>query len=106
MSLHIAAWRSIVQISGNNVPVVAGAPAFQQQVAIGSTSLQSNPITDSPADVLGYMVRLVADENCHIAIGANPTATAAATNGCKLMAGVVEWYGVPAGQRVAVIEGA
>jgi hypothetical protein len=48
-------------------------------------------------------VRLYADEACHVAIGATPTASTAL--GFKLAAGDKEWIGVPVGQRLAVIAG-
>lgn len=105
MSLYIAAWRTLATVNGATAPVAHGHPVFEDVVAVSGTSAQSDPLTEVPSAPGGYFVRLVADEPCHIAIGANPTATTA--NALKLgQAGAVEWVGVAAGDRIAVIAGA
>lgn len=104
MSLYIAAWRNLAIVNGQTAPIVHGHPVFEGVVVVGAGSLQSQPVTDASAKPGGYYVRLRADEACHIAIGTNPTATT--SNALKLGAGAVEWVGVPAGHRVAVIAGA
>lgn len=103
MSLYIAGWRKLATINGDKSPIVSGHPDFEDVVAVGGGSLQSDPVTSAPESPTGYYVRLRADEACHVAIGSNPTATTA--NTFKLGAGEVEWVGVPNGQRVAVIAG-
>lgn len=105
MSLYIAAWRSLATVNGATAPVPHGPPVFEDVVAVSGASAQSDPLTDAAAAPGGYFVRLVADEPCHIAIGANPTATTASA--LKLgMAGAPEWVRVPVGYRIAVILGA
>lgn len=104
MSLYIAAWRSLATVNGETAPIVNGHPVFEDVVAVGGGSLQSDPVTTDPASPAGYYVRLRADEACHVAIGVNPTATTA--NALKLGPAGVEWVGVPNGHRIAVIAGA
>lgn len=103
MSLYVAAWKSLATVNGYLAPIVNDHPVFEGVVAVGAGSLQSQPVTSAPASTGGYYVRLRADEACHIAIGANPTATT--SNALKLGAGSVEWVGVPNGHRIAVIAG-
>jgi hypothetical protein len=50
-----------------------------------------------------FEVRVVSTTNCHINIGANPTAAATDNNGIYLPANVVEFYHVSPGQKIAVI---
>lgn len=47
-------------------------------------------------------VRVVSDKDVRIAFGANPTATATSL---ALKAGIPEYFGVSAGQKLAAIEG-
>lgn len=49
------------------------------------------------------VVRVVATTNCHIRFGANPTAT---TSNVYLPAGVVEYFRVTPGDKVAAIKNA
>lgn len=52
-----------------------------------------------------YEIRVVCFTNpCHINIGQNPTAAATDDNGFYLPAGVVEYFHVNPGQRLAVIQ--
>lgn len=103
MSLYIAAWRNLATVNGQTAPIVHGHPVFEGVVTVGAGSTQSQAVTDASAKPGGYYVRLRADEACHIAIGANPTATTG--NTLKLGAGSVEWVGVPNGHKIAVIAG-
>lgn len=67
-----------------------------QAVAIGASSVQSTAV-----GAMTRLVRVLADANCFIAAGANPTAVAQT----PLAAGVPEYFQVPAGQsyKIAVI---
>jgi hypothetical protein len=72
-------------------PVIA-----EQTVAIGGTSTQcTNAFSD-----LTTMIRVHADVICSILIGTNPTATAAKM---RLAADQTEYFGVRAGDKIAVI---
>lgn len=51
-----------------------------------------------------FEIRVVSTTNCHIKIGDDPTAAATDNNGLYLPAGVVEYYHVTPGQKVAVIQ--
>lgn len=68
-------------------------------VAVSGTSAQSAAISANC-----WEVRLVCTTNCHINFGANPTAAATDSNGIYLPAGVVEYFHVNPGQKVAVIQ--
>lgn len=49
-------------------------------------------------------IRVVATQNCHINIGdGTPTAAATDNNGMYLPAGVVEYFHVSPGQKIAVV---
>jgi hypothetical protein len=50
-----------------------------------------------------FEVRIVSTTNCHVNIGQNPTAAATDNNAFYLPAGVVEYFHVSPGQRLAVI---
>lgn len=70
-------------------------PTAEQTVAIGAGSLQSNAFQANTA-----FVRLHADAICSVAIGANPTATAAKS---RMAANTERIIGVVPGWKVAVI---
>lgn len=67
-------------------------------VSVTSTSAQSAAFGNNTHDI-----RLVSTTDCHINIGNNPTAAATDNNGYLLPAGVVEYFHVTPGQKVAVI---
>lgn len=67
-------------------------------VSVSATSAQSIAIWANIHDI-----RVVSTTNCHINIGAAPTAAATDDNGYYLPAGVVEYFHVTPGQQVAVI---
>ncbi len=82
----------------------AGTPTFQainpgtsQKKAFTATTGQSSAVAAGTS-----LVRLCATQNCHIAIGANPTAVADGT-GLYLPSGVVEYVGITGGHKIAVI---
>jgi FtsP/CotA-like multicopper oxidase with cupredoxin domain len=68
-------------------------------VTVSGTSAQT---AACPANT--YEVRVVSTTNCHIKIGDDPTAAATDNNGIYLPSGVVEYFHVTPGQRVAVIQ--
>lgn len=67
-------------------------------VSVTATSAQS---VACPANT--YEVRIVSTTNAHIKIGDDPTAAATDNNGLYLPAGLVEYYHITPGQKVAVI---
>lgn len=99
MSLYIAAFRALASNAEKTAPIPVGHPSFEAVVAVSATSAQSAAIPGTEAYVM--FARLRADETCHIAIGTNPTATT--SNAFKMEAGSVEWIGLKAGDKVAVI---
>lgn len=72
-------------------------PVTTQKVTTSGTSAAtSNAIGNGI-----YVVRLVCTEECYIAIGASPTATA---NDFLLPADTVEYFGIRGGQKVAALQ--
>lgn len=67
-------------------------------VAVGAASAQSDPV---PSRI--YEVRVVSTANAWLNIGDDPTATAG-DGSIFLPAGVVEYFHVSPGQRVAAIQ--
>lgn len=81
---------------GMAAPFAAHPPvAVQTPITITSTSAQSTAF----AATTRY-VRLRSDAACHFAVAANPTAT---TDHTPLDANAAEYFGVPEGQKIAVI---
>lgn len=70
-------------------------PVAEQIVAIGAASAASAALGPTTR-----FVRLIADAACSIAVGTNPTATAAKM---RLSANVPEVFGVRAGDKIAAI---
>ena len=62
-----------------------------------STSTQSAAFGGSTK-----LIRVVADADCRIKVGPNPTAVA---TGLLLKANVIEYFGVAAGEKLAVYDG-
>lgn len=68
-------------------------------ITVNGTSAQSAALGANTREI-----RVVSTTNCHINIGADPTAAATDNNGIYLPAGVVEYFHVTPGQKVAVIQ--
>lgn len=68
-------------------------------ITVNGTSAQSGAFGAYTHDV-----RVVSTTNCHIAFGSDPTAAATDDNGIYLPAGVVEYFHVTPGQKLAVIQ--
>lgn len=89
----------VTQISDPNGKIVPAAeePALlTDTVAIGASSTQGDVF-----NVKTKFVRVHTDVACHVAFGDNPTAS---TSSMRLAANQTEYFGVQAGQRLAVIE--
>lgn len=76
------------------MPVGALPPVAEQKVTF-TTSTQS-----AAFNAATRYVRVISDAACHIAAGANPTAT---TSNMRLIADAPEYFGVVAGQKLAAI---
>lgn len=97
-NLHITEFDRLA-VSANNGPVVQIAsmpPLAEQTVAIGGSSAASSAFNASTR-----FVCLTPKADCHIQIGATPTAT---TSLLPLTAGQVYYFGVTPGHKVAVIQ--
>lgn len=98
-TLYISEYSATSKESGNNPIQVAQEPALTDQAVTFTTATQSNKFADATK-----LVRVIADANCHIAFGTNPTATA----GNKLLiANTVEYFGVDmlSGYKLSVYDG-
>jgi len=97
-NLHITEFDRLA-VSANNGPVVQIAsmpPLAEQTVAIGGSSAASSAFNASTR-----FVCLTPKADCHIQIGAAPTAT---TSLLPLTAGQAYYFGVTPGHKVAVIQ--
>ncbi len=94
MTLQVSAW------NGASV-TLAGQPFSEEVIDVGSGSLQGSVLNCS-----GNMcsVRFLADEDCWVNWGLNPTAAGDGASGRKIVADVAEVFGVQNGHRIAVIE--
>lgn len=75
--------------------------AVSDYVTVGAASAQSAVFGSQTNEI-----RVVSTTDCHINIGASPTAAATDNNGFFLPANVVEYFHVNPGQRLAVIQDA
>lgn len=66
----------------------------------GSVNFSGGATASAAFNAQTRFVRLVCDVQCSVAFGANPTAT---TSNMVLPAGLPEYFGVIAGQKVSVI---
>jgi hypothetical protein len=71
-------------------------PGISQAVAIGAISAQSTAIGQTTG-----LVRLCASSDCFVAFGSNPTAS---SSSLFLPAGMVEYFGINPGDKIAVIQ--
>jgi len=87
-------------VAGRGQMIMAGQEPslLNQQVGIGGTSVQSAAFTD-----VTKFVRIHAEAPCRIAVGSNPTASAASM---RMVAGGTEYLGVVPGLKIAVIASA
>lgn len=81
---------------GGNIQAPEMPPVTEQTRAIGASSAQSSAFSLDTK-----FIRVHADSICSIAIGANPTATAAKL---RMVAGQTEYFAVQGGHKLATIE--
>ena len=79
-------------------PIPALTPGDSQRVAVGVSSTQSTALS-----LETIIVRVVADVDCYLAFGANPTAT---NTDLFLASGDTEYFGVTPGSKIAVLRSA
>ena len=97
--LDITEYRELAQAGRGHLVMAGQEPAsVNQQVNIGASSAQSAALSDSTR-----FIRIHADAACRIAIGSNPTASAASM---RIGAGGTEYLGVMPGLKIAVIASA
>lgn len=74
-------------------------------MAVSNTSTQSDAVenVNAPGVRTPVTVRLVADGDCWVAVGEDPTAAAETAGSFFLPAGVVEYIDVPAGGKIAAV---
>lgn len=94
--LHVSEYGGLVQTSGGVSPLVAEPPTAEQVVSY-TTSTQSSAFNANTK-----VIRLVADADAYIKVGADPTADA---NDKFLPSGVVEYFYVQPGDKIAAYDG-
>lgn len=87
---------SVLRSDSNGQQALVIVPGTNQTVAFTGTSAQSAAFAASTS-----IIRVVASEACFLVFGADPTAT---TGGMFLPSGVVEYFAVTPGQKVAAIQ--
>ena len=93
-----------ISVFENAQEVLFGSPVQEEVVAIGAGSVQSNAISGSTtAPVPMLRVRLFADADCFVTWGDDPTALTTGVGGRAIGAENPEIFGIPAGQKIAVI---
>lgn len=100
--LYVAEFHSIAPVNNPgasafaSTPIAFMPPSMEQTVPISSSSATSNPFAATTR-----FIRVSTDTTCSIAIGTNnPAAT---TSNARLAANQTEYFGVLAGQQIAVI---
>lgn len=93
-TLNITEFSALTAVGSSFAPVAKNGKT-PQDIVFTTTSVQSSALT-------GALIRVVSDIDCRIAIGASPTAT---TTGIRLIADQPEYFGINAGDKIAVIEG-
>ena len=93
---YIAEFSELVQAGPVPIARAPGTTAPQTPVVIGATSLQSAAFAAGTR-----FVRLHTDAVCSFLIGTNPTAIAQGS--MRMAANQTEYFGVDAGDKVAVI---
>lgn len=94
--LYIAEFDSITPTAeGGAAQIARSQPIIEQTVAISGVTAQS-----AAFNAATKFIRVHTDAICSIAISANPTATVA---NMRMAADQTEYFGITAGQKVAVI---
>ena len=89
--------RQVRDAGGYLIPTPEAPSVADQTTAIGGSSAQS-----SAFNALTRFIMVHTDAICHIAIGANPTAT---TGNMRLAANQTVFFGVTPGDKIANITG-
>ena len=79
-----------------NTAIIGFYPTASQNVSFTGSSAQSSAVA-----MTTWQVRLIADNDCYVAFGSNPTAT---TSGTWLPATSPEFFAVRPGDKIAVIQ--
>jgi hypothetical protein len=95
-TLYVDEFATLEYVNGVPVPIAPMPPVATQTVAISGSS---TPSTNGFGAATRY-IRVTTDSICSIAIGTTPVATTAKT---RMNANSVEYWGVVAGYKIAVI---
>ena len=95
-TLFIGVW-------GDASQTLIGQPIQEMTVAIGAGSLQSAALTQGN-NKAQRRVRIMADTDCFVTWGEDPTALGDGTQGRPMGAENPEVFGIETGWRIAVIE--
>lgn len=95
--LYVSEYITLAQ-SQAGIAMCGQEPGLDQAPVTFTTTTQS-----AAFNAQAKFVRVYSDGDCHIAFGANPTAT---TSNKKLTAGQAEYFGVTGGHKVAAVDAA
>jgi len=95
--IFITEYRDLARVDGAFVAAGREPGIAEQRVAVGGASAQS-----STFNAKTNFVMIETDAVCHLKFGDDPTAV---TTAHRMAANEVRFYGVAAGQKVAVIAG-
>lgn len=77
-------------------------PSIAQKILISAASVQSAAFAIDPTDFKGTtVIRVFPTKDCYIKMGDNPTAT---TSDFFCPGGILQYFGVEPGQKIAVIQ--
>lgn len=97
-NLYITEYEHVGSIAGlRSAMPIAKEPALVDQTVSFTTATAS-----SAFNTRTKFVRILADADCYVVFGADPTATA---SNQKLTANVEYWRGVDAGDKISVYDG-
>lgn len=93
-NLNVTEYAGVARGSGQSVQIVQLPPITTQNVSFTATPGQSAAFNAKTT-----VIRVQADADCFLAVGADPTA---ATTDLPLTSGVAEYFSVIAGYKISV----
>lgn len=94
-TLYVAEFSAMATHKLSHALIAQQPPVTEQTVSIGMSSTQSSAFNSATR-----MIRVHTDAICSILVGADPTAT---SSKMRMAANQTEYFGVQAGDKIAVI---
>ncbi len=83
--------------------VPLGVPAMEEAVTFAGVSVQSSALPQVNNKVWVHRVRVIADADCWVTWGDDPTATTDGSSGRMVAAEAAEYFAISSGKKIAVI---